>query len=118
MIHSDFEYGSARFVWQAQYRDRDANVIVKVPGASANRTAAGFEERRDNVLGAGLAGAAGDTHDGPAPVPARFGREGLQSAEGVVYADKSPLFSEITIDESGGGSAAEDVRHEGVTVMR
>ncbi len=79
---------------QLEQRQREADVVVQVPGR-LHHPVAQPEERRRHVLRRGLAGAARDRHDARPRLPPHPPRQALQRAGAVGHHDQRPAGDRV-----------------------
>ena len=84
MVHARLDDGSLMALLQRQQRQGCADIVVEI-GLGLMGAEPPGQHRRDHFLGGGLAGGAGDLHEGdaePLPVP---GGQGLQRGLGILH---------------------------------
>jgi len=86
-------------------RERNAEVVVEVALGGEDLAGRGGEEEREQLLGRGLAGAAGDADDRAGKGAAMGGGDLLESAQRVVDDELGQLERGVGRGDEGGGRA-------------
>ena len=120
VVHAQFHHRHVGCGPQFDQRDGQSEMVVEV-AAVLHHAITRAEDRRDRVLGGGLAGAAGDRHDPrPRRLPHRAGQV-LQRAQRIGDFDDDGVARRVrhrAVNDDAGGAAGQRRRHELVTVAR